>query len=564
MKSTLLLFSFLLVGPAFADVNVEIENTNYKCQKKSDSLYHCNEGNKRILVMKNVMGYTAVQKDGDDFPAMKWISKVTEGDKVLFEIPKMNLTGFTSFKTPESTSGRLVTANALMSNLKGLDDDLARQILDESQKFIEKETAAKPKLKILADDKKLDCVRGEDRPLTKEEIKSEKEYNIKIQCNFYACRDELGERILGYIPSSGGFASPYFLNLKGIQTEIRYDGMKILEPGKEGAPPLYDIPKFDRTGYTGLSTLDENLFIPSKFENNKSSFNYFTNPMTSPMREGVEGLCTGDNEVSKLIAEERKTAEAFQEGLINAELGHYLTLVNGQVVSVFVDAAKSKDLGCRYDGMILSKDAQKHIDYLQKAKPRPIDKFITEEEVQDLFQKARNMSDIPFGYKYDGCYARAHVMARRFEAMGIPVEKVWIKGSLFVPGTDVQWNYHVAPVINVKTKNGEIKKYVIDPSLNEKAVTVDGWVESMGKKVKGGVMQTPYPFPVNAANFQRTAVAFSSSDIYVPDNDEVRSEEQNMAMAVQTMKEYTEALKEKKSNENEYENENQHVRPDAI
>jgi len=564
MKIFLALSMLLGASTSFAELAVDIQNKSYLCEKKTDSLFHCQSGANSILVTKIAMGYAAFQKNSDGFPEMKWISKVVDDGKVLFEIPKMNFAGMEGiYKTPESKAGKLISANSIVSNLKDIDDDLARQFIAESKSFIDREAAPKPKIRILADDKKFDCVRGEDRKLTEEEKKYEAEYNTKLQCNFYACKGSNGEKILSFVPVSSDFASPYFLNLKGTQTELRFNGLKVVEPDNQKEAPIYDIPAWNGAGYTA-SPLDENLFVPSQFENNKSAFSFFTNPMTESMREGALSRCAGNNDVTKLIAEEKKIAETFQQGLVNAELSHYLTLVNGQVISVFVDAKKAQGLGCRYDGMILSKDAEKHIEFLQKAKPKPIAKYLTEEEVQDLFQQAKNMADIPFGYKYDGCYARAHVMARRFEAMGIPVEKVWIKGSLFVPGTDVQWNYHVAPVINVKTKNGDIKKYVIDPSLTAKAVTVDGWVESMGKKVKGGVVETPYPFPVNVANFQRTAVAFSSSDVYVPDNDEKRSEAENMALAIQTMKEYTEALNEKNQNENEYENENQHVRPDVI
>jgi len=127
--------------------------------------------------------------------------------------------------------------------------------------------------------------------------------------------------------------------------------------------------------------------------------------------------------------------------------------------------------------------------------------------------------------------------------MGIPVEKAWIKGNLSVPGTDIHWNYHVAPVINVKNDKGQIVKYVIDPSLNDKAVPLDTWVNTMAHNVKGEVVKTPYPFPINIANFQRTAVAISSSDVYVPDNDEKRSEDENMKLALATMAEYSNVLK---------------------
>lgn len=592
MKS-LILMCLILSRPVYAGISVEMDGKSYGCEKKSDSIFHCSEGETKILVLKNFMGFSAVEKKGKALPEMKWISKLTQDEKVLFEIPKFNFPGlimpekkpdgdqskqaspygggmFGGYKPMETKSGRMVNASGIITNLKGIDDELANEFVNESKAFVEQETAPKNKIRILSGNKKYDCERGQDRVLSAEEKKFQEQFNTRIQCNYYACKGPQGENVLGYIPAAGAMESPYFVVQKGENSELKFDDLTVVDQNDEKGTPLFSIPKYSPYGgYGGMSSVDENLFIPKKFENNKSTFNFYTNPFSGPMREAGYNQCGDKGDVARLIDNDKKTADAFKDEIVKMDLSHYLTLVNGQMLSVYVDAAKAKDLGCSYGNMILSQEAVKHLEWLQKANKKPVEKYLSEEEVQELFLKAKNMPDIPFGYKYDGCYARAHVMARRFEAMGIPTEKVWIKGSLFVPGTDVQWNYHVAPVVSVKLKNGQIKKYVIDPSLNETAVTVDGWVDSMGKNVKGGVMKTAYPFPVNVANFQRTAVAFSSSDIYVPDNDEKRTEEENMSLAIQTMKEYTEALKANQQNRTqneseEYENENQHVRPDTI
>ena len=154
------------------------------------------------------------------------------------------------------------------------------------------------------------------------------------------------------------------------------------------------------------------------------------------------------------------------------------------------------------------------------------------------------MKDIPFGYKYDGCYARAYLMSRRFEKMGISTQKVWIKGKLFVPGTDIEWDYHVAPIVDVKDKNGKIQKYVIDPSLNSKAVTIDEWVASMGKKTKGPVMKTTYPIPANVVDFQRTTVGISSNNQFVPDDLPDLTEEKKIEHVNKIMKKFSALLAE--------------------
>ncbi len=135
-------------------------------------------------------------------------------------------------------------------------------------------------------------------------------------------------------------------------------------------------------------------------------------------------------------------------------------------------------------------------------------------------------------------------MARRFEAMGIPTEKVWIKGDLSVPGTDIRWNFHVAPVVTVKDPvDGKPKKYVIDPSLTDKAVPLDEWVATMKPNVRGPIVKTAYPIPLNAANMERTAVALSSSDPYLPNGDMSMNEDQIMEMSRKTMEEYSKYVK---------------------
>ncbi|MDD4973988.1 MAG: protein-glutamine glutaminase family protein [Bacteriovorax sp.] len=574
MKNSFLFLLVFMSLNAKASTTIEMEGKSLDCEKKSEQIFHCKNASSKVLVVKNFMGYMAVEKNGDELPKSKWLSKVVDDDKLLYETPKFPGSGggysdnressemegempggdggygggMGTYKIPDDKSRRLSEANTIVVNLKDIKDSWASDFVDVSQKYITVQSVKRSQLQIKDYNGEIfNCKEGHTRKLTVEEVAFQERYNTKIVCNYYSCSNKAGEKSLAFIPSpasmSGGVS---FLKLKADKSEVRYDGFKVVDTDVTQVVPIYDIPAYPKYDLPGgfKPDFDQKLLTPKKYQNNESTFDYLTNPMNTASTEEEENYCYGDNEVRKLIEEKHRVADKMKEDLANTDLAHYLTMTDGQMVSLLVDVAKSHDLGCRYENMILSPSAEAHLDYLRKVKPRPVEKYLSITEVQKLFKKAKNMSDIPFGYKDDGCYARAHVMARRFEEMGIPTEKAWIKGSLFVPGTDIKWNYHVAPVINVKDKKGKIKKYVIDPSLADNAVTLDEWVESMGKNVKGGVMKTRYPFPVNAANFQRTAVALSSSDVYVPDNDEVKTEEQNMAMAIQTMKEYTAVLNE--------------------
>ncbi len=100
---------------------------------------------------------------------------------------------------------------------------------------------------------------------------------------------------------------------------------------------------------------------------------------------------------------------------------------------------------------------------------------LSEEETQELFILMANKKTIPFKYDEDGCYARAHRMARIAQFHHIQVGKVFLFGELR-PRQDLGWTYHVAPVVAVKVGKDILLK-VIDPSLHSTPVLVHEWVK---------------------------------------------------------------------------------------
>jgi hypothetical protein len=88
---------------------------------------------------------------------------------------------------------------------------------------------------------------------------------------------------------------------------------------------------------------------------------------------------------------------------------------------------------------------------------------------------------IPFLYPDDGCWGRAHEMARLLHGMSAPPRKVWIQGWLTVatannPLCEVTWIWHVAPTLRV---SGVLwfgaRTVVIDPSLFDGPVGLGTW-----------------------------------------------------------------------------------------
>lgn len=89
---------------------------------------------------------------------------------------------------------------------------------------------------------------------------------------------------------------------------------------------------------------------------------------------------------------------------------------------------------------------------------------------------------IPFNFKGDGCYARAHRMRQIMESDGKTCYKIFVFADYYndkllnVPGcNNIGWGYHVAPLVYA---DGEW--YVIDPSLSNTPLTRTQWYSIMG------------------------------------------------------------------------------------
>lgn len=105
------------------------------------------------------------------------------------------------------------------------------------------------------------------------------------------------------------------------------------------------------------------------------------------------------------------------------------------------------------------------------------------EEAIKMFNVMANQKDIAFHYVSDGCYARTHLMILRLQKLGVKPARVWAfphdGGKLraktsFLKSGVVEWNYHVAPVVQVAFE-GKSHYVVIDPSMFRRPVTVPEW-----------------------------------------------------------------------------------------
>ena len=195
---------------------------------------------------------------------------------------------------------------------------------------------------------------------------------------------------------------------------------------------------------------------------------------------------------------------------------------------------------CKGSDYYYEQEAKQEIDYYTAAGPiTPI----TMKRARELFEQQKQRKDIAWNYQDDGCYARAHLMTRAFKDQGIISDKVWARGDFSmkaVDGREIKWNYHVAPVVYVKKPSGRMAKVVIDPSVSDRPVSVNDWLQSFERRKsrKTPVEYTSYPLPDDAKSYERSIVSFSNMIPMVPTTPVEATEAELDQFAKQTMKDY--------------------------
>jgi hypothetical protein len=110
---------------------------------------------------------------------------------------------------------------------------------------------------------------------------------------------------------------------------------------------------------------------------------------------------------------------------------------------------------------------------------------------------------IPYDYKINGCNARAHWMKKLLnEQFNLDCKKIFSEGNLIANNNSncgkkcVFWGWHVAIALYAKDVQGNLQEYILDPSLFNKPVTRQEWIDaqtftcpSTGRK---GVVQEVY------------------------------------------------------------------------
>lgn len=103
-----------------------------------------------------------------------------------------------------------------------------------------------------------------------------------------------------------------------------------------------------------------------------------------------------------------------------------------------------------------------------------LDDALTAQDFDATVRELTALPWLPWGYKTDGCYARALYYSMLLATKGIPTNHLYVVAR---PGTSLGgiWSWHVAPLVS---KDGDARRlYVLDPVYDQtRALTNVEWV----------------------------------------------------------------------------------------
>ncbi len=368
----------------------------------------------------------------------------------------------------------------------------------------------------LADDIKVNCKKGKDAPLKDKKL----EYRQNI-CGFLKC-------------------DPIIKNNKKYNISVFSDGLfALVEEPENGIVEKVDI----------NSIVNSSLQYPIYDRNPDYDEYYKLNEYQPPF--GKENITDSSTklilELQKLYCESKEPAllhfnkmySKLRENISKKELIHLVEFANGKILSKLAEIGSINiEEYCNINGIYYNYEAISSYDIFSNFKEKSNPNTISLDKVRELFNKAKEMKDIAWKYKKDGCYSRAHLVARRFQEEGIDVGKVWINGDLQIPKDNIHWQYHVAPIVYVDKGNNEVQRMVIDPAIADKPLSVEEWSSLMNKNALGSDLYTSFPLPINTDTYQRATIAFSSANPFRPHGELNVKESENLQIAIEVMKKY--------------------------
>jgi len=433
---------------------------------------------------------------------------------------------------------RLAKLNAIPSYSKSFSTGFASfsvSLLEETRREREevlRKLASDPKIVELENGSTLTCRKVNEVPKSKAVVDREKIEMATLGCGLSECSKGFFSKEKSYLVTGQNPGQDYSQLLK-IENGNFVDetGIKNIKNSKG---------EILHNRGTHFDKKLPPLFSPSELlpSNLSKSSDYFYSNM-SGYGQQVAGPALSLCDPSAL-AELKVAHQNYQNKVKNAELVQYIGILNNQLTSGYIKNGITPNYSCRQDGVIYDIDAYKYSLKNKATQNDTSDKAISIEEAKKLFDEARAMEEIAWNYGNDGCYARAHLMAKKFEEKGIYTEKAWVKGNLEyqAPDAKISWNFHVAPVVLVKQADGKIGRYVIDPSVSSQPIPAEKWATNLAKQKTAKLERTEFPFPSNSMGYERVALAFTNSKPYSVDDDLEMTDFEKDHSATMTMRMY--------------------------
>jgi len=375
---------------------------------------------------------------------------------------------------------------------------------------------------LLSSDKlKVELDNGENLNCTRNEIKSE--------CPLLTCgKDTFGNDVLLLKDKASNSSSFEVFSMKNGKIAKEHSGVKALY-AYTGEKLL-----FKSSEQKSNNPFKKKMLVPSRYKNNPDLFAKLTDYSYNDYL--LNEISTCGPEMFKNFLKVIKQAE---QDRINSEMVQFIDFANSSLESFYVNQDSLPDYACVHEGVYYSPDGYKKSKEIRVVSK----KTISAKKAQEIFDKAKARKDIAWSYTFDGCYARAHLMARMFEEEGIHVDKAWLRGSLQIPGESPQkkWGYHVAPLVYVEDGKGGVEEMIIDPSISDKPLSAKDWAAKMEVDFSKSD-QVVYPTPTNTAFFNKTSFAVTNSDPYWPDLDMALTEDEKILKAKNTMEQYTSGI----------------------
>lgn len=562
MKTLFLIFSIIILRDTYASqeaselpkkISISIENVEepQECkQSENNRIYLCSS-QKGSFVFLNENPYKVIDISNPQKIHYSSLKKIQANQQVLFQdsLPPQMISLFeavtkTSKETKDTIKDKYFKMSQLKEDfekLKNIQDPKIKAALMEfpfqfhqaEQKF--KETLSSDQITIsLRNNTEQNCTRLPPA-------------NSSTSCGVFECNNPKNpseKNLIIYDPEFYPSVMPVLQSMKKGELVPSSDVMKISHAKSKAL--LADVEAIiDNPEDTYNHKIKEaQKILKSSMPQMAKNYAYLKDYFVIEYRQTQMLSCKD----VPLLRDFRKATDNLFNKVANIPLAIVVHLLEENLIQAnYIDKTLAAENHCRVNGVYVAPDALDAIDYLKSAlsniEKTPKD-FIDVETAYKLFEQARAMDNIAWDYKADGCYARAHLMAREFEKQGIHVDKAWLKGDLGIPEENIEWNYHVAPLVYVKDKTGTITPMVIDPSVFHNPVPLDSWIKEISSNSFAKLEKTNFPFPLNVELANRTVLAISSSEPYTPLESIDNTEEVKMRLAQETMRQYKELSEE--------------------